>query len=527
MILAATAGVTISLSASSYVAARSAGIVGQQFDLSGNQVVNAADLSVAADSWMAEPGSPRLGPGDIDHSGHVDIADIQLIAAQIGQATTLLAQGALNQGAPLAQVAEKVFVVNSAAAGSPADKNFGDSSPGDGVCATSSGACTLQAALQETNAPRNPAYRARVTFDIRGDGGVCPDIVRIMPNLDYQRWLQIDNSSGMGTVVDGYTQCGAQPNSNAIAGNAVVKIEIVGTKLGAGGASYPARNGVNGLEIKSPNNLVRGLSLYNWDRQIEISAPGTFYNQLQGNFLGTDASNTFLRTATGAHHGEGLRLQYGASYTVLGCGAFSNGAFVACADPAAAYAARNIVAGNGNDGIHIERQDSYQNRIVGNYIGIAQDGRIRRAGDGSSLSKNYADGVDFEAGANNNWLGGESVLERNIVSGNSSEGIEISHSTLTQNNRVVGNYFGLDAYGDVAANGGNGISFGTRSTTTSSTATTWAAIIRAASDPTSWPTTTRSTRTTSASAPTARRGPTRATASTSWAAASTPPSTTM
>jgi parallel beta-helix repeat protein len=458
---AAAVGLFLTVSAAPYVAAAPEAPAGAQFDLSGNQVVNGADVAEAGAAWTALlEGAQPATTIDLNGDGALDIADIQLVASQTAQGTTEAALKSL--GAPVApqEVPEKVFVVNSAASGSPIRDPFRDKAPGDGKCETSLGTCTLQAALQETNAPRVPAYRARITFDIRDEGGLCPSVVRILPDIDYERWLQLDDSSGQGTVIDGYTQCDAEENTADVDGNAAIKIEIVGTKFSQDRSQqYTARDGVNGIEIKSANNVIRGLALYNWDRQIEISAAGALYNRIEGNFIGTDAGNTFLSRTRTTHHGEGIRLQFGASYTVIGCGSFVDGTFVSCPSRVEANAARNIVAGNGNDGIHIERFDSNFNRIVGNYIGVSQSGRVQKAGNGSSLSKNQADGVDFEAGANNNWLGGEGPYDRNIIAGNVSEGIEISHNSRTQNNRVVGNYIGLDAYGDAQGNGDNGVSF--------------------------------------------------------------------
>jgi parallel beta-helix repeat protein len=436
-------------------------IADARFDLTGNQVVNGADLDDGARFWAdAVAGSPNSA-ADLNGDGQIDVGDMQLLAGQLGQGTSQAALDALaNQGATLQQdVPTRVFTVNSAASGSPINTSFGDANLSDGVCATASGSCTLQAAVQQANAPRDSAFKVEIRFDIRNSDGSCPAVVQILPNLDYQRWLQIDDSSGYGTVIDGYSQCGARPNSGDVEGNADIRIEIIGTKIGTNGAQFSARKGVNGIEIKSANNVIRGIAVYNWDRQIELSAPGALYNRIEGNFIGTDRTNSFISKPRPTHEGEGVRIQFGASYNVLGCGSFaSDGSFQPCTDRAQANAARNIVAGNGNDGIHIERTDSGYNRVVGNYIGIAQDGRIRKTTNGTSISKNQADGVDFEDGANNNWLGGTSELERNIVSGNQSEGIEVSHNSRTQFNHVAGNWFGVDAFGDPAGNGDNGVS---------------------------------------------------------------------
>lgn len=461
--IAISMGALTFTSAPAQAAAPTAQIAAAKYDLTGNQVVNAADVSEVADQWRALAAGEQLDAqapnADVTVNGAIDVSDAQLIAAHAGEGTTDLALRAMSARASAAPTAtEKVFVVNSANSGNPNDPAVGDANKDDGICATSSGSCTLQAAVQQSNAPRSPAFRAIIRFDVRS-AGVCPDVVRILPNLDFGAWLQIDDSSGQGTVIDGYSQCGASANTNDVSGNAVIKVEIVGTKFGKNNAQYDAKDGVNGLEVKSGNNVIRGLSLYNWDRALELSSRA-LYNHIEGNFLGTNPANDFIAPPRNTQHGEGLRLQFGANYNVIGCGNFqADGTFTPCTDRAQVNAARNIIAGNGNDGIHFERVDVNHNHVVGNYIGVAQDGKVRKTSAGTSISKNQADGVDFEEGANNNWLGGETDLERNIIAGNQSDGIEVSHGSATQGNRVVGNWFGIDAYGNAAGNGNNGISF--------------------------------------------------------------------
>jgi hypothetical protein len=166
-------------------------------------------------------------------------------------------------------------------------------------------------------------------------------------------------------------------------------------------------------------------------------------NRVEGNFLGTNAANTFKYETSrpfGEQHHEGVRIQggptSGASGNIIG---------------GTLPAQRNIISGNRKDGLKIQGRAT-NNRIIGNYIGLKQDGR-------TSL-RNYTDGVDFEYGPQYNWLGGTGPGEANIISGNFSEGIEISHGTDTQFNSVVGNYFGVSADGTkVVPNTAGGISF--------------------------------------------------------------------
>ncbi len=75
-------------------------------------------------------------------------------------------------------------------------------------------------------------------------------------------------------------------------------------------------------------------------------------------------------------------------------------------------------------------------------------------------SANGDDGIDIENGASDNTVGGTSAGQRNVISGNSSDGIDIWGSG-TSGNQVIGNYIGTDATGTVAlGNASDGIEIG-------------------------------------------------------------------
>jgi CSLREA domain-containing protein len=400
-----------------------------RYDLTGNAVIDGNDAISAASSWsdMALEGGCAAGAlGGLDASGDgcLDVADVQLIASHIGGAEARAIGPTLSAGLA-------TWTVNSSG-------DQPDAAPGDGACRASGGRCTLRAAIQESNNSPGPD---RIEFNLRNDDGSCPSLVTISPGSTADSLLSLDDPRDEAITIDGYTQCGARPNSGAVAGNALIKIEIRGR----------LDRFVHGLRLLSANNVVRGLDLYNWDRQIEVVGDRASHNRIEGNIVGTNVAQTFVSKNLSTHHSEGIRIQLGATYNIVGCGAFDGGKqFIPCSESGAA-AARNIVSGNGNDGIHLERNVFY-NRIVGNYIGVKQDGQ--------AALKNHSDGVDFEQGPQYNWLGGLTEAERNVISGNGSDGIEISHGTWTQFNHVAGNYFGLDATGSMAVpNGGNGISF--------------------------------------------------------------------
>jgi hypothetical protein len=68
-------------------------------------------------------------------------------------------------------------------------------------------------------------------------------------------------------------------------------------------------------------------------------------------------------------------------------------------------------------------------------------------------------GVYISINASNNKIGDGTPAGRNIISGNSSNGILISGSG-TNSNEVLGNYIGVSSAGGALANGGNGINIG-------------------------------------------------------------------
>lgn len=86
-------------------------------------------------------------------------------------------------------------------------------------------------------------------------------------------------------------------------------------------------------------------------------------------------------------------------------------------------------------------------RISGNYIGTS---------DGSSAAPNRW-GIYVEAGTDNligtDGDGVSDTLERNVISGNSSRGIEI----YSDSNTIAGNYIGVKAAGDAAVGNDDGI----------------------------------------------------------------------
>src|SRR3712207_739015 len=126
------------------------------YDLSENQVVTNADVTSGAMAWtsLQQQGScisDVLQSRDVNADGCVDVVDVQLIAAHIGQGT--VPGGASILAAPAGP--EVNFVVNAAevsrTSGSVVN-TLDDINPGDGICLDENGKCNLRAALREANA---------------------------------------------------------------------------------------------------------------------------------------------------------------------------------------------------------------------------------------------------------------------------------------------------------------------------------------------------------------------------------------
>ena len=99
--------------------------------------------------------------------------------------------------------------------------------------------------------------------------------------------------------------------------------------------------------------------------------------------------------------------------------------------------AANVISGNSNEGFDIGTAQSTGNTVAGNYIGTDRTGLLPRPN---------GIGVLLDGGANNNTIGGTTAGTRNIISGNSTFGVNITDAGTT-GNTVVGNYIGTNAAG--------------------------------------------------------------------------------
>ncbi len=110
-----------------------------------------------------------------------------------------------------------------------------------------------------------------------------------------------------------------------------------------------------------------------------------------------------------------------------------------------------VISGFGGHGIRIVGSDApvTGNIIAGCYIGTDASGRQAR---GNGLAGIHLSG----SSVSNTLIGGSAAEDRNVISGNGSEGIEVQG--LARNTQIVGNYIGVAADGQTPLpNGGNGL----------------------------------------------------------------------
>jgi hypothetical protein len=230
------------------------------------------------------------------------------------------------------------------------------------------------------------------------------------------------NIPGNNCLIQGLTINGFSSTSKYAIGLSGSNNRVQGCYVGAtasGEASYPNYWGiiidndsynVIGSTEASKRNVISGNSLFG----VYISGASASSNEVIGNYIGTDSNGT----ANLGNLVAGLYIGSGTQYNKIGNGT---------------AAGRNIISGNAN-GIMIEIANF--NQVLGNYIGTDMNGT-------SSLG-NANNGI-YVVGANNK-IGDGTVGGRNIVSGNTLNGIRFNGSQSVSN-EVLGNYIGTDVNG--------------------------------------------------------------------------------
>ena len=233
-----------------------------------------------------------------------------------------------------------------------------------------------------------------------------------------------------GNDVNGINLSGSGTTGNTVEGN-IVGLNAAGTgDLGntfVGVAiSLNADANTIGGSAAGARNVISGNDQYG----VRIVDNGTDNNVIQGNYIGLNTAGT----AALGNSDDGIRLEaVGAlTGTVIGGAAAGEG---------------NVISGNSADGIEI--RDGVTNvTVTGNVVGLNAAG--------NSGIGNAAVGILVSNSANNT-IGGGAAGDRNVLSGNTSEGILLTGAGTT-GNKVQGNYIGTNAAGTSAiGNSTNGV----------------------------------------------------------------------
>ena len=203
---------------------------------------------------------------------------------------------------------------------------------------------------------------------------------------------------GDSVIIDATTQTGYDGTPS---------IDLDGSMIG-GGSDY-------GFISNHDNVTIRGFVIRNFSGA-GIYLNGSGEHTIQSNYIGTDVTGTLAQG-----NGMGIYLGSGADNVTIGGSGFGN-----------------LISGNLDEGIYLHNVGS--TTVVGNLIGTDTAGTADLGNASYGIQLNNS---------SNNLIGGTATAERNVISGNNSDGITIWGSGST-GNVIQGNYIGVDVTGDAA-----------------------------------------------------------------------------
>lgn len=171
----------------------------------------------------------------------------------------------------------------------------------------------------------------------------------------------------------------------------------------------------DGLRVGGGNSVIKGLIInrFSGNGLILVNKGG---NIVKGNWIGLDKTGT----SAAKNGGKGIVVST-PNNTIGGTGSQD----------------RNVISGNGSSGVQLWSSSAYHNVVIGNYIGTDYTGQQAVGNATVGVAVNSSTG---------NRIGGFQTNERNIISGNKTNGVVIN-GTGSRNNRIIGNYIGLNAGG--------------------------------------------------------------------------------
>ena len=290
-----------------------------------------------------------------------------------------------------------------------------DLNPGDGICDSSAVAgnqCTLRAAIQEVNAlPGN---------DLITLGSISIIVGSPLPALTDEAGVTIRGNfaSYIDGIVAGDNAVGLslESDNNTIQGLGIINFKGYGIRV------WWSENNLIGTDGDGVNDSIE-------KNHIVLNGQGGIFlmggtNHVAGNYIGVGAAGTGILA-----NGMGIYVE-----GALNCGTVigTNG------DGQGDTAEGNVISGSTGKGIYIHNSCVW---VAGNKIGVNASGIL-------AIPNNHGITVDELAtgtliGTNGDGISDE--VERNIISGNNSNGIWVNSGAHTVT--IAGNYIGVNANG--------------------------------------------------------------------------------
>jgi hypothetical protein len=220
-------------------------------------------------------------------------------------------------------------------------------------------------------------------------------------------------------------------NSNEVVGN------YIGTTVDGSGALANSQHGVkiqsNAWYNQIGNGSAGGRNIISGNTLSGINIENTNSNEVIGNYIGTTVSGE------APLQNDQYGIQINGSYNIIGGNTSTPGT-----------ASGNLISGNDWGGILITGSGSAYNRILGNLIGTNQNGTSAIPNSAGAVING---GIYLLGSAHHNYVGDGTTTGKNIISGNTKNGIYFSNAS---SNEVLGNYIGTDINGTAAlGNSGN------------------------------------------------------------------------
>ncbi|MBI2967289.1 MAG: gliding motility-associated C-terminal domain-containing protein [Bacteroidetes bacterium] len=267
-----------------------------------------------------------------------------------------------------------------------------------------------------TTTPLNPVYK----IILGNNNNVATGLVLASDSNEIKGLVLQDFGDGVPSGNDiAITISG---NANQIRG-CYIGMDANGTVRGTKTAKGILITGVDnkiGKGDAANANLISGINgnLYG----IQIMGAGATGNTIEGNMIGLQKDGSTI--VAGAMQMIGVEISSGAFSNSVGGSNSGEG---------------NVISGNNNTGVYLNSAAISGNSVQGNIIGPMADGASLVASNPQQTGVSISD-------APNNIIGGNSSIERNIISANQSSGIQIGGAG-SAGNLVQGNYIGTDSSG--------------------------------------------------------------------------------